>query len=144
MSVTDSSSRAKGQIRSYEDLQVWQEAMELVVMSYRLAGRLPSSERYTLAPQITRAAVSVPANIAEGQGSSHRPVFLNHLSISRGSLMELETYVTLVVKLGFVKSQEVCEIRDQAGVVGRLLNGLVRALRARRGLNDGEAGTTES
>lgn len=141
--MTDSKTQTKGQIRSYEDLQVWQEAMRLVVMSYRLTRQLPSSERYTLVPQMTRAAVSVPANIAEGQGSSHRPVFLNHLSISRGSLSELETYVTLVVKLGFVKPQDVSEIRDQAGVVGRLLNGLIRALRARPELNDGEAATTE-
>jgi four helix bundle protein len=81
----DGESLLKQKIRSYQDLQVWQEAMELV---YPMASQLPQSERYTLVPQITRAAVSVPANIAEGQGSNHRRVFLNHLSIARGSLLE--------------------------------------------------------
>lgn len=128
----------KQKIRSYQDLQVWQEAMELVAMAYRMASQLPQSERYTLVPQITRAAVSVPANIAEGQGSDHRRVFLNHLSIARGSLMELETYVALVQKLGFVTPSSVESLRDRVGTVGRLLSGLIRALKARENASNVE------
>lgn len=127
----DGESLLKQKIRSYQDLQVWQEAMELVAMAYRMASQLPQSERYTLVPQITRAAVSVPANIAEGQGSNHRRVFLNHLSIARGSLLELETYVALVTKLGFIAPASLESMRDRIGTVGRLLSGLIRALKAR-------------
>ena len=117
------------QIRSYKDLKVWQEAMTLVEMTYKVARALPESERHGLRSQMTRAAVSVPANIAEGHGSNHRKVYLNHLSISRGSLMELETYMTLMVKLNFLKPKQVEETQNQVQLVGKLLNALIRALR---------------
>jgi four helix bundle protein len=116
-------------IRSYKDLVVWQQAVTLVELTYELARRLPASERFGLVSQMTRAAVSVQANIAEGHGSQHRRVFLNHLSISQGSLVELETYAILVVRLGFVRQEQVDEVQSKIGDVGRLLSALVRALR---------------
>jgi len=118
-------------IKSYQDLKVWQEAMELVALAYALASRLPSAERYALVPQITRAAVSVPANIAEGQGSNHRRVFLNHLSIARGSLMELETYILLARKLNFAAEDDVAGTQAKITTVGRMLSGLIRALKSK-------------
>jgi four helix bundle protein len=119
-----------GTIRSYKDLVVWQEAITLVELTYELTRTLPPSERLGLSPQMSRAAVSVPANIAEGYGSSHRRVFLNHLSISKGSLMGLETYVILIVKLGFFRSDQVEKIPRKIEDVGRLLSALIRALRS--------------
>ena len=71
-------------IESYKDLRVWNESMKLVKMVYERAALLPDTERYGLRSQMTRAAVSIPANIAEGHGSWHLNVYLNHLSISRG------------------------------------------------------------
>ncbi len=118
-----------GAIRSYKDLVVWQEAITLFELTYELARMLPASERFGLISQMTRAAVSVQANIAEGHGSQHRRVFLNHLSMSQGSLVELETYTILVVRLGFVKPEQVETIQGKIGDVGRLLSALVRALR---------------
>jgi four helix bundle protein len=108
---------------------VWQQAVTLVELTYELARRLPASERFGLVSQMTRAAVSVQANIAEGHGSQHRRVFMNHLSISQGSLVELETYAILVVRLGFVRQEQVDEVQGKIGDVGRLLSALVRALR---------------
>jgi four helix bundle protein len=102
--------------------------MTLVRFTYQLTKALPRTEQFGLSPQMTRAAVSVPANIAEGHSSQHRKVFLNHLSISRGSLAELETYFALVNQLEFVTQDQVAVARDQAGLVGRLLNALIRAL----------------
>ncbi len=118
-----------GEIRDYRDLKVWQEAMTLVQMTYKLTRTLPRTEQTGLTPQMTRAAVSVPANIAEGHSSHHRKVYLNHLSVSRGSLSELETYLTLIVQLGFVSAEQVVVASRQAALVGRLLNALIRALK---------------
>lgn len=116
-------------IKSYKDLQVWQEAMELVPSIYQAATSFPETEKFGLVQQMCRAAVSVPANIAEGHGSSHRKVFLNHLSIARGSLMEVETYLQLVEKLGFAKSNELQPLQSQFENVSRLLSGLIRSLK---------------
>ncbi len=119
-------------IRSHKDLKVWQDAMRLVELTYKLARRLPADERFGMVSQMTRAAVSVPANIAEGHGSNYRRVFLNHLSVSRGSLMELETYLLLTVKLGYMQEDQLREIGAVMDSVGRMLNGLIRALKQPR------------
>ena len=116
-------------IRSYRDLRVWQEAMVLVEMTYELTATLPATEKFGLVSQMNRAAVSVPANIAEGHGSKHRGVYLNHLSISRGSLTELETYFELAVRLRMLKPERVVKAQSQSETVGRLLGALIRALR---------------
>src|SRR2546428_12566266 len=89
-------------IKSYRDLLVWQKAMDLVVNSYQLAALLPKSEAYGLVSQIQRAAVSIPANIAEGHGRDHLGDYLHHLSIANGSLMELETHLLLASRLSFL------------------------------------------
>jgi four helix bundle protein len=116
-------------IKSYKDLQVWQEAMQLVASIYQVAKGFPETEKFGIVQQMCRAAVSVPANIAEGHGSSHRKVFLNHLSIARGSLMEVETYLQLAEKLGFAKGNELRPIQNQLENVSRLLSGLIRSLK---------------
>ncbi|MFO7675022.1 MAG: four helix bundle protein [bacterium] len=108
--------------------------MSLVELVYRAARELPESERYGLRSQMTRAAVSIPANIAEGHGSNHRRVYLNHLSISRGSLAELQTYLTLAERLQILSPTQTAELQQKARLVGRLLNGLIRALRTPRPL----------
>ena len=119
----------KDNIKSYKDLRVWQEAMELVASIYQVAKSFPETEKFGMVQQICRAGVSVPANIAEGHGSSHRKVFLNHLSIARGSLMEVETYIQLAEKLGFAESDELKPVQNQLEQVSRLLSGLIRSLK---------------
>ncbi|NLX06760.1 MAG: four helix bundle protein [Phycisphaerae bacterium] len=119
------------EINSCHDLRVWQEGMRLVTDVYELARRLPNEEKFGIIPQMCRAAVSVPANIAEGHGSSHRKVFLNHLSITRGSLMELETYLLLIVQLQFLEPQNTQAIHQRIQTVGKLTSALIRALKRR-------------
>jgi len=80
-------------VLSYRDLQVWQKAMDFVVECYRAAEQFPKTETYGLVIQLQRSAVSVPANIAEGQGRNHTREFINHLSMAYGSLMEVETHL---------------------------------------------------
>jgi four helix bundle protein len=116
-------------IESYRDLRVWNEAMTLAEAVYSLSRKLPASERFGLTSQMTRAAVSVPANIAEGHGSNHTTVFRNHLSIARGSLMELETHLILAERTRLLELSQVADALAQARTVGMLLNGLIRSLR---------------
>jgi four helix bundle protein len=90
-------------IQSHRDLVVWQKAMDLTVEVYRLAQQFPRTEQYGLISQITRAAASVPGNIAEGNvRRGCRKEYSHFLAIARGSLMETETYVILAIRLGYI------------------------------------------
>lgn len=77
-------------IKSYRDLEVWQKAMDLVVVCYEITKEFPKNEIYGLTSQLQRAAVSIPTNIAEGQARQYTKEFIQYLSISYGSIAELE------------------------------------------------------
>lgn len=114
--------------RDYRDLVVWQRGMELVVEIYGATKSFPKSETYGLTSQIQRAAVSVPANIAEGQGRGHLKAFLNHLSISNGSLMEVETLIQIALRLGYIDKNTIKPLISRIEETKRLLNGLRNSL----------------
>ena len=116
-------------IKTYRDLEVWNKAMDLVEQVYRLTSSFPTDERFGLSSQIRRAAVSVPANIAEGHGRLHRKEYVHHLSVARGSLMEVETHLTIAARLQLISREEAVPLWNLAQQVGKLLNGLVAALR---------------
>jgi four helix bundle protein len=99
-------------IQSHRDLIVWQKSMHLVETVYSLAKEFPEDERYRLVHQTTRAAVSVPANIAEGHARGTRRDYAHFVSIARGSLMELETYVMIAERLGYADSAPVAHVLD--------------------------------
>ena len=118
-------------VRSYADLEVWQRGIELTVSIYALARGLPPSERFELASQMRRAAVSVPANVAEGHARRRPKPYLNHVHIALGSLAELETCVVLAERLGYIDAaRAACEL-EQTAHLGRMLNALTSALEAR-------------
>ena len=119
-------------VNSYRDLIVWQKAMNLVEDSYRLAKLFPKSETYGLAGQMQRAAVSIPANIAEGHGRDHLGDYRRHRSIANGSLMELETHLQIAIRLGYLHPTQLDSVQHQASEVGRMLAGLSRKLKARQ------------
>ena len=114
-------------IQRYQELKVWQEAIELTIETYDACDRIPSVERFGLTSQLTRAAISIPSNIAEGQGRS-RAEFRRFLTISRGSLQELETLLVLAERRRYVDTEKLALLRARARAVGRLLNGFIRAL----------------
>jgi four helix bundle protein len=118
-------------IRSYRDLEVWQRAMDLVVACYEIANKLPSSELYALSAQLRKAAVSVPSNIAEGHGRSRTKEYLHHLDIAYGSLMEAETQLLLSERVRYTTMDQINEPLSLASEVGRMLNGLIAALKRR-------------
>jgi four helix bundle protein len=115
-------------VKSYRELIVWQKAMDLAETVYRLTSGFPKEETYGLRRQVRRSAVSVPSNVAEGQGRRSTPDFLHFLSIARGSLCEMETQVLLAERLGYVNRHDGSRLLDQAAEVGRLINGLSKAL----------------
>lgn len=119
----------KKRIQRHQDLLVWQKSMDLVIESYKLAGRLPVTEQYGLAPQIRRASVSVPANIAEGFGRWHKKEFLRFLLTANGSLKELETHFEIGKRLGYFASPGLAKAITLADEAGRMLNGLHTKLR---------------
>lgn len=101
------SAHSMRKIQSHRDLLVWQKAMDLTVLVYRITQRFPKTETYRLVSQMTRSAASVPANIAEGHARGTRRDYSHFLSIAKGSLMETETYVMLSERLNYVEQPEV-------------------------------------
>lgn len=118
-------------VRSYRDLQVWQKGMDLVVDAYCLAKSLPKTELYGLASQIQKAAVSVPANIAEGHGREHLGEYLHHLSIANGSLMELETHCLIAVRLKYLEGDKANNFLGRTSELGRMMSGLMHKLKTK-------------
>lgn len=93
-------------VRSYRDLVAWQKAMRLVIDVYRCTQSFPKAEIYGLTAQLRRAAVSVPSNIAEGQGRASIGEFKQFLCHARGSLLEIETQLQIAQSLEYLSSEE--------------------------------------
>jgi len=118
----------KTSIRSHRDLIVWQKAMDLVVVVYRACKNYSKDETYELISQTRRAAVSIPANIAEGQGRRLAKEFQQFLANARGSLLELDTQLELALRLEYITQAQYSSLQQQLDEVGRLLNGLMRSI----------------
>lgn len=119
-------------VQSHRDLIVWNKAMDLAVEVYRLTSSFPTSERYRLVDQLSRAAASVPANIAEGQARSTAKDFAHFPSIARGSLMETQTYLMLAVRLDYLTDTEAAAALDLITEISRMLTALQKSLRAQQ------------
>jgi four helix bundle protein len=115
-------------IRSHRDLTVWQKGMDLVEQVYALTRRLPPDERFRLVSQSTRAAVSVPANIAEGHSRGTRRDYAYFVSVAKGSLMELETYVMVSQRLGYVGPADVSDVLERISDMSKMLTALRQRL----------------
>jgi len=115
-------------LSSYRQLDVWQKAMDLVVSVYELSKRFPADERFGLTSQLRKAAVSIPAYIAEGYGRTGRGEYLRHLSIAGGSLTELETHVAIAGRLGFIERDQTAVAWQLAQDVGSMLTRLIQSL----------------
>jgi len=119
-------------IQSHRDLIVWNKAMDLTVQVYEITSKFPTSERWRLVDQLCRAAASVPANIAEGQGRSSSKDFAHFLAIARGSLNETETYLMLAVRLGYLEAARAEPILALVTEVSKMLGSLRTKLIAPR------------
>ena len=115
-------------IESCRDLQVWQEAMDLAEDCYRRTAAFPRDEMFGMTAQIRRAAVSVPANIAEGYGRDSKGAYAQFLRVAQGSLKEMETHLQLVPRLGLAQQAAVAPLLSSCDGVGRMLRSLIRSI----------------
>ena len=109
-------------VKNFKELVVWQKSMELTLIIYHLVKHFPKEEMYALTSQICRAAVSIPSNIAEGQGRQSKAEFLNFLSIANGSLAEVETQLLIAIKLGSKQEADAQYAQDLIIQIGKMLN----------------------
>ncbi len=114
--------------RNYSDLLAWQKAVDLAEAIYRVTSSMPPEERFGLTSQMRRAVVSVSANIAEGQGRRTCGEFLNQLSVSHGSLRELETHLIIAARIGILNAATAEELLSGTAEVGRLVRGQMNSL----------------
>lgn len=117
-----------GDVRSYRDLRVWQNGIELVKVVYQIVKKFPREETYGLSDQLRRAAVSVPANIAEGQAKQHTKDYRRHLTMAKGSLAEVDTLIVIAGELGYVNAQEHATIESMIREIRMPLQGLINRL----------------
>ena len=111
--------------RNYRDLLAWQEGMNLVDQVYLVTKSFPKEEIYGLTNQLRRAAVSIPSNIAEGQGRNSPAEFTRFLAIAHGSLREVETQLMIARRQGYLEQKAEQELLVLAGKTGRLIQGLL-------------------
>jgi four helix bundle protein len=114
--------------RSYKDLVAWQKSMDLVTGTYRATAGFPKDELFGLTSQLRRAAVSIPSNIAEGQGRLAEKEFRYFLGQDRGSLMEVETQLQIAENLGYLQKEQTASLFQKCAEVGRILNGLLASV----------------
>lgn len=115
-------------LRSYQELIAWQRSIQLVADVYRATQVFPREETYGLTSQIRRAAVSIPSNIAEGQGRLSRGEFKQFLGHARGSIFELESQLLIARSLDYFGDEETRILLGKVAEVARILNGLLRSL----------------
>jgi len=113
---------------SFRDLLVWQKAVKMSLIVYKLTSRFPSSEQFGLTNQLRRAAVSVASNIAEGYGRCTKGEYLQFLGHARGSIFELQTQLVISKALGFGTEQAHLQAEGLSAEVGRMLNAIMSKL----------------
>ncbi len=102
--------------------------MDLVTAVYRVTASFPKEEQFGLTSQLRRASVSIPSNIAEGQGRLSEKEFRYFLGQGRGSLMEVETQLQIAQNLGYLRTEQTKELLSSCAEVGRVLNGLLASI----------------
>ena len=117
------------QVKSYREFIAWQKAFDWYLDVHRATVSFPREELYGLVSQLRRSALSVPSNVAEGQGRDSTGEFLQHLGHARGSLFEAETQLLAATRLEYLREETAAKLLEQTAEVGRLLNGLISSLR---------------
>ena len=115
--------------RSYRDLDVWRLSIELVKDIYQVTGKFPQVEIYGLTNQLRRAAISIPSNIAEGQGRNSFKEFRQFLAIALGSLAELETQLIIAKEIGYLTSAETDRLSISLDIIRKMIKALSHSLK---------------
>lgn len=114
--------------RDYKDLKVWQKAMDLTIEVYSLTKCLPREEQFVLSDQMRRAVVSIPSNIAEGEGRNSDKDLVRFLLIARGSLWELSTQIEICERLNYIDNSQTSRITSLITEISKMLNALLASL----------------
>ena len=114
--------------KGFKGLLAWQKAYSLTLDIYKVTKKFPRMEVYGLGSQLQHAAVSIPANIAEGYERSHRKEYVQFLYISTGSLGEVETHLMIAKDLGYLSESDYSALEEKRSETTRLLSGLIRSL----------------
>ena len=115
-------------MKSFRELRVWQQAIDLVEKIYLLTQNFPKQETYGLVSQLRRAVISVPSNIAEGHTREHIKEYLHHLSMAQASLAEVETQLEIGVRLEYISRNQLSKVLDEISGLGKQLYALRNAL----------------
>ncbi len=116
-------------VQSFRDLLVWQKSMELTIAIYGITRGFPREEAYGLTSQIRRAAVSIPSNIAEGQGRLNTREFRQFLGVARGSNCELQTQLEIARRLGLGDAQLLTDAESLSHEIGKMIFTILGKLR---------------
>mgnify|MGYP005989932255 CR=1 FL=1 len=116
-------------MRDFRKLKIWEQGIEIVKEVYKLSQKLPSEEKFGLKSQITRAAVSIPSNIAEGSGRNSEVEFKRFLEISMGSLFEVETQLVIIHELNLINREELKTVFELIEKEGKMINGLINTIK---------------
>lgn len=116
-------------ISSFKDLEVWKKGIEIVETIYKISKKFPKEERYGLASQMQRAAISIPSNIAEGFARRHRKEYQRFCQIALGSCAELETQVIIAYRQKYMESSELANIEEHLDDESRMLMTLIKSLK---------------
>lgn len=119
-------------VSSYKDLTVWQKSVACTVHVYEMTRKFPKEELYGITSQIQRAATSIPANIAEGSTRGYLNQYINFLSVAYGSGAELETFLVIAKRLGYITERDRAVVEVELNEVMRMLNSLIRILKGKR------------
>lgn len=116
-------------MHNFRELKIWQDAMKITKLTYKLTKLFPSSEMYGLTSQMNRAAVSIPSNIAEGAGRNSNKEFTQFLNISIGSCFELETQVILAFEFAYIEKEDLEKFVLDINRLEKMINSLISTLR---------------
>lgn len=116
-------------MRNFRSLKIWEQGIDIVKEVYRISQKLPSEEKFGLKSQITRAAISIPSNIAEGSSRNSEIEFKRFLEIAMGSLFEVETQLIIIEELDLVNSEELKILFAKLEKEGKMINGLINTIK---------------
>jgi four helix bundle protein len=116
---------------NYEELDVYKESHNFVLEFYRVTKTFPNDEKYRLVDQLTRAAYSIPSNIAEGNSRNTTKDYINFLYMARGSANEIKYFLLLSKDLKYISEETYSELRNKVVIIIKLLNGLINSLRGK-------------
>lgn len=116
-------------MRNFRKLKIWKQGIDIVKEVYKISQKLPSEEKFGLKSQITRAAVSIPSNIAEGSSRNSEIEFKRFLEIAMGSLFEVETQLIIIDELNLINSEELKNVFVKLEEEGKMINGLINTIK---------------